>query len=94
MRYLICMCLKLSGVTWTPQPRMSLLTVIPVHFRGEQEADMTRICTGTITCWEMLWWFNRLHFLTRLSSVDLGELFVNDIFAGIASCMGKVKAGS
>lgn len=44
-------------------------------------------------CWKMLWWFNRLHFLTRLSSVDLGEL-VSDIFAVIASCVGKEKAGS
>lgn len=50
MRHLIRVCLKLSGITWTPQPHMSLLTVIPVHFRGEQEADMTRVCTGTITC--------------------------------------------
>lgn len=45
-------------------------------------------------CWEMLWWFNRLRFLTRLSSSDLGELFVNDIFAGVARCVGKVEAGS
>lgn len=43
-------------------------------------------------CWEKLWWFNRLLFLTRLSGVDLGELFVNDIFAGIAVSTGKVKA--
>jgi len=50
MKHLICMCLKLSGVTWTPQPHMSLLTVIPVHFAGEQEADRTRVCTGTIMC--------------------------------------------
>lgn len=44
------MCLKRSGVTWTPQPHMSLLTVMPMHFPGEQEADMTEVCTGTIMC--------------------------------------------
>lgn len=29
---------------------MSLLTVMPMHFPGEQEADMTEVCTGTIMC--------------------------------------------
>lgn len=69
---------------WTPQPHISLSTVIPVCFPGEREADMTLICTGTIRCAGKCFWWLSSHFLTRLSCIDLDEL-VSGISAGTAA---------
>ena len=94
MRHLIHLCLKLQhnlDSTATYVTSNSDSSAFPWWTRSKYDQSLF---WNHYVCWRVLWWSNGLHVLSRLSSVDLSELFVNDIFAVIAICVSKVKAGS